>query len=264
MSRSSLYDSERLAAAYATSRPPVHRQVIASAKTRIEHLGVARARRALDIGCGAGLSTIALEPLARTLFGLEPVARMLAHHREVAPGAGFVVGRAERLPFATAAFDLLSAAGALNYANPRLVLPEVARVLTVGGLLLVYDFSGGRRLAGDSRLDDWFTSFEARYPYPPGYAMDVRALNFEAESLRLEHYEEIEAVVPMTAEAYLAYVLGETNVELAVSRGVAEETIASWCRPALAGIFGGGARDVLFDAYAAYVRKQGPRRSTPR
>jgi len=222
---------------------------------RLERLGVARARRALDIGCGAGLSTIALEPLARRLFGLEPAATMLTHHRDVAPDARFVVGRAERLPFAAAAFDLISAAGALNYADPDLVLPEVARVLSDEGVLLVYDFSGGRRLAGDTRLGDWFTAFEARYPYPPGYPMDVRALTFHDVGMRLEHYEELEVAIPMTAAAYLGYVLGETNVELAVTRGVPEEAIRSWCGAALADIFGSGARDVLFDAYATYVLK---------
>jgi SAM-dependent methyltransferase len=255
MEPSSIYDSERLAAAYARSRPPVHARVVAAAKGGLERLGVAHARRALDIGCGAGLSTAALAPLAGSLVGLEPVATMLRHRREVAPGARFVIGRAEQLPFGTGSYDLVSAAGALNYGDRDLVLPEVARVLTERGGLLVYDFSGGRRLAGDPRLDAWFAAFEARYPYPHGYAMDVRSLPFEKAGMRLDYYEEIEVAIPMTSDAYLAYVLGETNVELAVSYGVAEEGIASWCSATLADIFAAGARDVLFDAYAAYARK---------
>ncbi|MEU0557189.1 hypothetical protein [Dactylosporangium sp. NPDC006015] len=50
----SVYDSERLAAAYAFDRPPVHQQILRSA--RLDR----RARRALDVGRGAGLSTAAL------------------------------------------------------------------------------------------------------------------------------------------------------------------------------------------------------------
>ena len=63
------------------------------------HLG-RQADQALDVGCGAGLSTTALAPLARQVTGLEPVPAMLAHWRIVAPQARFVIGRAERLPFA--------------------------------------------------------------------------------------------------------------------------------------------------------------------
>jgi SAM-dependent methyltransferase len=255
MQRKSIYDSERLADAYARTRPPVHREVIAGARARLQELGAGRAARALDIGCGAGLSTAALAPLADSRVGLEPVATMLRHRHTVAPGARFIVGVAEHLPFADGSFDLLAAAGALNYGDLDLVLPEVARVLDEGGWLLVYDFSGGRRLAGDWRLDAWFAAFEARYAYPPGYAMDVRRLPFAAVGLRLEHYEEMEVAIPMTGQAYLAYVLGETNVELALSRGESQEAVASWCAGTLEPIFGGGAREVLFDAYCACVRK---------
>jgi ubiquinone/menaquinone biosynthesis C-methylase UbiE len=42
---------------------------------------------------------------------------MLTHRRTVAPDAGFVVGQAERLPFATSSFDLVTAAGSLNYTD---------------------------------------------------------------------------------------------------------------------------------------------------
>ena len=60
----SVYDSERLAAGYAFDRPPVHEQILRSARlTR-------HADRALDVGCGAGLSTAALAPLARQAVGL--------------------------------------------------------------------------------------------------------------------------------------------------------------------------------------------------
>jgi hypothetical protein len=61
----SVYDSERLAAAYAFDRPlVVHEQILRSARL------ARRADRAQDVGCGAGLSTAALAPLARRVIGL--------------------------------------------------------------------------------------------------------------------------------------------------------------------------------------------------
>jgi len=104
----SIYDSPRLAAQYAHDRPPVHPHIIRAIG---EHLRLgARVGRALDIGCGAGLSTAALEPLAETVVGIEPVRVMLTHRHAVAPHALFLVGQAERLPFPAGAFDLMTAA----------------------------------------------------------------------------------------------------------------------------------------------------------
>ena len=122
----SVYDSERLAAAYAFDRPPVHEQILRSARL------ARQADQALDVGCGAGLSTAALAPLARRVIGLEPIPAMLAYRRTVAPHASFVIGRAERLPFAAGSFDLVTAAGSLNYADVQSALAEIARVLTAG------------------------------------------------------------------------------------------------------------------------------------
>lgn len=250
-----LYHSTRLAAGYARSRPPVHARVIEMVSRRFEELGIGRARLALDLGCGTGLSTAALEPLAARAMGLEPALPMLAHHAVVAPRAAFVAARAEELPFRDGAFDLLAAAGSLNYTNLALVLPEAARVLEPDGAFLIYDFSAGRRLVDDPRLDRWFASFERRYPFPPGYEMDVKELGFAEAGLRLVRFEEFHVAVAMTAETYQAYAMSETNVEEAVSSGaVPEAEIAAWCRETLRPIFESGARDVLFDAYVAYIR----------
>jgi ubiquinone/menaquinone biosynthesis C-methylase UbiE len=130
----SVYDSERLAAGYAFDRPPIHEHILRSA--RLDR----QADRALDVGCGAGLSTAALGSLARQVVGLEPVSTMLGHRQTVAPLARFVIGQAERLPFATGSFDLVSAAGSLNYADLSSALAEIGHIATLGVNCLV---SGG-------------------------------------------------------------------------------------------------------------------------
>jgi SAM-dependent methyltransferase len=258
MDPASVYHSPRLAAGYAGSRPPVHARIIAAVARRFEELGIDRACRALDLGCGVGLSAAALKPLASRVFGLEPALAMLRHGRSVAPGACLVAARSEQLPFRDASFDLLAAAGSLNYADRSRVLAEASRVLTEEGVLLIYDFSGGRRLAGDERLDWWFTTFERRFPYAPGYEMDVRSLDYGAAGLRLVRFEEFEAKVPLSLSEYVAYAMSETNVEQAIAAGVPEQEIADWCRASLQGIFTTEPRDVIFASYVAYVRPSLP------
>jgi SAM-dependent methyltransferase len=247
------YRSPRLAYGYAHHRPPVHQHLI----TRLrEHLALPnKLHRALDIGCGAGLSTAALAPMVENAFGIEPIIEMLAHRSSVTIQAQFVAAKAEQLPFASHSFDLLTAAGALNYADLKMFFPEAVRVLDADGVLVIYDFSEGRRLQADSRLENWYAAFKQRYPVPPGYALDIRALEYQKYDLRLDVYEEFEVAVPMTCTGYLHYVLSETSVELAISRGAQEKEIRHWCEETLREIFTDQPREVFFDACLAVIRR---------
>ena len=252
MSAGNIYESARMAAGYAFSRPGVHRHIIGKIREDLRLEGPVG--RALDIGCGAGLSTAALGPVATTVVGLEPVASMLVHRRAVAPRASFVAARAEQLPFAAGSFDLVTAAGALNYVDLGPFLPDLARVLTARGVLVIYDFSAGCRVRGSDALDAWYRAFERRYPPKPGYEMDVRGLEYARAGLTLAAFERFEVAVPMTLSQYVPYAMSETGVELAVARGVPETEIRTWCESTLAGVLGEEPRDILFDAYVAYVR----------
>jgi SAM-dependent methyltransferase len=243
----SVYDSERLAAAYATDRPPIHQQILRSARL------ARQADQALDVGCGAGLSTAALAPLARQVTGLEPVSTMLAYRRAVAPQARFVIGQAEWLPFATGSFDLITAAGSLNYADLPSALAEIARVLTGDGTFLLYDFSNSGRTVNGDDLADWFTSFEQRFPWPPGWEpLDVRELPLVGYGLRLLDYTDVEARLAMTFDGYLRYALSETNVEDAIARGACSaEEARDWCQETLKAVFADGEMTVVIPGYIA-------------
>jgi SAM-dependent methyltransferase len=247
----SVYDSERLAAAYAFDRPPVHEQILRSAR-RAGH-----ADRALDVGCGAGLSTAALAPLARQVTGLEPVPAMLAHRRAVAPHAGFVIGQAERLPFAAGSFDLVTAAGSLNYADLPLALAEIARVLRPDGTFLLYDFSVGRRSVSGGELANWFGSFEQRFPPPPGWQpLDVRELPIDRYGLRLIDYTDVETRLPMGFDPYLRYMLSEVNVDDAITRGACRaEQARDWCESTLKAVFADGDVTVVIPGYLATLAR---------
>jgi ubiquinone/menaquinone biosynthesis C-methylase UbiE len=182
---------------------------------------------------------------------------MLAHGPRVAPRARFVRARAERLPFAAGTFELITAAGALNYADPARALPEIARVLAPRGLFAIYDFSPGRRFRDGEQLGRWAAAFERRYPPPPGYALDVQELPYDRHGLRLASVESLEVILSMRREIYSSYALTETGVELALSRGEREEEIRAWCDSTLVPAFGDTPRDVVFDAYVAFIEHRG-------
>lgn len=240
-----------VAAGYATARPPVHPLIIDRLEAYLRVRGTVTS--ALDVGCGAGLSTRALKGLARLRIGIEPVEPMLAWSRNVDPGATFVVANAESLPVRSGSVDLITAAGSLNYVNLDAFFPEAVRVLSSGGVLAVYDFSQGTRAADSDALEVWFAEFRRRYPPPPGHGqpLDPGLLAALPSGFIVDASEGFEVAIPMTETAYLDYVMTETNVAHAASRGEPAERIREWCDETLQTLFGSRSLDVLFPAWLA-------------
>jgi SAM-dependent methyltransferase len=183
---------------------------------------------------------------------------MLKYASAVAAGAAFVIGRAEALPFEVASFDLVTAAGALNYADVELGLSEVARVLARRGLFVPYDFSAGRRLRDDARLGNWYTEFRKQFPSPSGYSLNLRALGYGRSGLELVGCEEVEVGITMSLASYVDYLLGDSGVQDAISDGQLESDIRRSCKDGVNAIFSAGTREVVFEAQIAYVRKRRP------
>lgn len=258
MPNQNLFGDSSIAAGYANARPPVHPEVMAKVRQRLDQPAVPVA---LDIGCGSGLSTRALSGLATQAIGLEPAESMLRYAPQIAPGSAFTVGLAEALPFADRSIDLMAAAGSLNYCSDLSSFwQEAGRVLRGDGKgrLVVYDFSPGRKLrrANDPALEEWFGKFMQRYPRAKDNArsLDPATLGESARgTLTLEWSEAFQIPLRLDYSFYVDYMMTETNVAYAVRTGAAAEPeIRKWCEDSLAPIFASEPRpEVLFEGYVA-------------
>ncbi len=248
------FATAEMAAGYAADRPPMHARVLARVRDDLPE--AFPVRLAVDVGCGAGLSTAPLSALARRCVGVEPAVPMLAAARRVAPDAAFAAGAAERLPLPSQSADLVTAAGSLNFTRVTEALSDIRRVLAPHGVLVAYDWATAREFADAGPLDEWFAEFEARYPRPASEAvhLDPPTLAGLARDLRLDDATTFAWPLPMTADAYARYMLTETRVAAAVRRGEPLASIARWCHATLAEIFDGREREVLFRGYVAYLR----------
>ncbi len=250
-----LFSSPAMAAGYAQSRPPVHPQILNRIRATLQI--TTPLPTALDIGCGAGLSTKPLTALAQHTYGIDPFHAMLRQATLTAPEAHFITSAAEALPFRQQSIHLITAAGSLNYTNLNAFFPEATRVLLPDGALVVYDFSQGRRFTNSPKLEDWFETFRARYPAPPnsGRPLSVTILASIATSFKLSAHEEFDTPIPLTISAYVKYIMTETNIAHAIRNGVSADEIRAWLNETLAPVFEERTQQVLFPGYIAYLSR---------
>lgn len=133
------------------------------------------ALRVLDLGCGTGLSGLALAPFARRLEGLDLSPRMLAEARR-RPKLYAALHEADLLDFLPAhsgAFDLIAAADVLNYLGDLApALAGIATALAPGGTAA---FSVETKAATDAATAPFALGEGLRYRHDPDHVAALAA-----------------------------------------------------------------------------------------
>ena len=114
-------------------------------ESELRVLGDVDGKDVLELGCGGAEWSRALARLGARCVGLDNSEARLAHARKAVERDGvdvqLVHASAESAPLPDASFDVVMADwGAPTFADPYLLVPEVARLLRPGGL---FAFSGG-------------------------------------------------------------------------------------------------------------------------
>lgn len=117
------------ALAYAEHRPDYAPAAIRWA------LDPAPGRRVLDLGAGTGKLTAALSASGADVVAVEPDPAMLTELRRALPTVKALPGSAEAIPLPDASVDAVLAGNALHWFDMAVAGPEMARVLTAGGIL---------------------------------------------------------------------------------------------------------------------------------
>lgn len=224
------FSSSRAAALYAQGRPFFHELVIERLR-EIAGLGPGTpVARALDVGCGTGLSTIALTRIARAVVGVDVSPAMLsgaARH----PAIHYAAARAEAVPFAGGAFDLATVSSAFHWLDRDRFFAEMRRALRPNATLVIYENGFTGRIRERPDFEPWlrevylhsFPTPTRHHPFDPGSLVDGFAL--------IPGSGRYDNDVPMTAEQLVRYFLSQSNFLAALETGDNSlEDLAAWLR----------------------------------
>lgn len=248
-----LFGPKAVAQRFAEGRPNWHPAIISRIKEVLSPAG--SFLRALDVGCGTGLSTTALRQLATSVIGVDASVEMLSlapTHAEIK----YCVGSAEALPFQSETFDLITTSNAILWFDQIGFLREAERVLRSGGWLVVYDNNFVAETTSFPEFHRWHQqTYLKKYPSPPLYGRSFDDL--QTESLLLVNHESHENVVAFSMETMANYIMSQSNTIAAAEAG--KETITEirdWLETELRPIFGDvNEGDFRFTALIWYLQR---------
>nr|WP_086937484.1 class I SAM-dependent methyltransferase [Thaumasiovibrio occultus] len=130
----------QVSAHYAAYRPPVHQLILASlaAKSPVSS-NAAQFSAGLDIGCGTGVSSVALAAHCDHVLAVDPSEAMIAN-AALHPSISYHIGDGEAVPVASGSVDVVTLAGSLFYAKSDALVAELVRVGHAQSVIWVYDF----------------------------------------------------------------------------------------------------------------------------
>jgi SAM-dependent methyltransferase len=249
-----LFDHDRVASGYAAARPYLHPEIFARARELVRPSG--RFGRALDVGCGTGLSSLAMLELAEEVVGIDGSTAMLRQARR-APGLRYAAASAEALPFRGGGFELVAACGSLDWVDLARFLPQAAELVAPGGWLVALDFGDTGRSDELPTLARWYDgAFLSRYPRPPARDPMITAEAAGRGGFAAPLHGTFASACPFTAPAYAAFLTTESNLVAAIEYGRESEADAlGWLESQLAPIFGSEPHRVLFSGYIQALRR---------
>lgn len=223
---------------YAKGRPFFHAVVIARVK---EFLSLTEPiASAVDVGCGTGLSTVALKAVAEKVVGVDAAPEMIAHAPRDAR-ISYAVAVAERLPFDAQVFDLLTLSQVSHWLDRQVFFTEARRVLRPAKWLVAYDAYFSARTVENTDFQKWHQAvYLKNYPSPPRAPVALSADDVKETGIRLRAEERLQHTIRFTVEQVVEYLLTQSNVITIIEGqgeeiGVARQWLMENIRPLFAG-----------------------------
>jgi SAM-dependent methyltransferase len=196
------------AAHYLAGRPPYPEALIARTG---ELIGLTKADRLLDLGCGPGQLAIAFAPLVGEVVGMDPEPIMLDMAREGAkshPNVRLLKGRSTELGAQLGRFKAVVIGRAFHWMDRAQTLIDLDRLIEPGGAVaLIGDRSldvpeNARIRAYEKLLQDWSADDESHVIRRGGYRQPDVSVLLASPFSRLERITVI-CRLPLTLQTLI-------------------------------------------------------------
>ncbi len=247
------FSTKRIAEGYA-KRPWLHKNVIEAISPALG----GPFRNGLDVGCGAGLSTKALRLICRRVTGTDiskdmiNVCKALYQDEDYA----FYVAKAEETKLPEEKYDIITAAGVINWVERNAFLKNAGKVMTEGGKLVIYDFWISDQMIGVPDYTKWYDeAYLEKFPKPPRNEEVWEEKDMEG-IFHIREQKDFEVTYPFSEGAFADFMMIQSNVNERIRKEeISVEEARAWMKRTLAPFFEGQARELVFKGYYWLIEK---------
>ncbi len=212
------FNPKSVAERYFKGRPQYHSFVIEKIKKSLKLKNTVKF--ALDVGCGTGFSSKALDEISERVVGVDISFEMLKF-AEKKSHIDYYVASAENLPLADKTFDLVTISQAIHWIDRKSFFAEADRVLKPRRFVVAYDNYFRGRMFGNEDYAKWYKDvFLNNFPIPPRERKPFKTESENPEDFVLVKEEWHENEIKFTKRTLIDYLVTITNVINSVENGL--------------------------------------------
>ena len=249
------FDSQRIAEGYA-KRPWLHKEVMKQIR---KDCNIERLNNGLDVGCGAGLSTKALRMLCEHVTGTDISSEMIAVCKQIYKDSSytFYVSKAEENKIPLIPYDIITAAGVVNWIDKDLFLNNAEKILDSNGLIIIYDFWITDRMDNNYEYTEWVRDKYLKM-FPKPYRKEDVWKQFDlTDAFKMEDMVAYDLKYEFSLDEFVDFMMIQSNVNEQIKKGfLSVEEIRNWMISTLLPIFSGQKKTLIFEGYNWYIRKR--------
>ena len=251
------FDAKRIAEGY-LNRPWFHKKVM---EQFVKDCKItSNFQNGLDVGCGAGLSTKALRLICDRVTGTDISEQMIQVCQEEYKNDKaytFYRAKAEETKEPVEKYDIVTAAGMVNWVDRDLFLRNMGCVLRDQGILLIYDFWITDQMQGSEKYTDWYQNeYLKKFPKPPRNE-DIWTQEDLTEDFRMGKQIVYDMPYKFIFEDFVEFIMIQSNVNAKIESGsMTESEVREWMKKSLQDIFVGEAKTLIFSGYNWYIYKR--------
>lgn len=213
----------------------------------------------LDVGCGAGLSAKALKILCNHVTGTDISPEMIEVCNKLYKGDlySFYVAKAEETSLPAMPYDIITAAGVINWVDKDAFLHNAESILKSGGLIVIYDFWITDIMEDVSEYTKWYKEeYLQKFPKPfrKEYVWQQKDLG---NAFLLLDQVSYQMTYDFSLTEFVDFMMIQSNVNEKIEKGImTTEEVREWMTESLSNMFSGECKTLIFSGYNWYIQKK--------